>query len=211
MPTFPSSPLSFRTASFPQYGWKAGISDSAFPRVAQVKPVPGIPYAPRRFASNLRALRSSSFHPALCRDREPDGTPPFEEFSPLPQRPSLRSGLYCPGPSTLNRPHPPHSWAQHDFAALRLIRTAFAVRVRRGDPRVVPSFRVPFLLDMSSSTTPGDRRLHAPSFFPADDGLRPMTTGSATPSSHNPFPVGDQFRSFNTVHFRYNLSSCLPP
>src|ERR1039458_5558085 len=26
MPTFPRSPLSFRTAGFPQYGWKAGIS-----------------------------------------------------------------------------------------------------------------------------------------------------------------------------------------
>src|SRR5215468_312581 len=32
MPTFPRSPLSFRTASFPQYGWKAGLSDGAFPK-----------------------------------------------------------------------------------------------------------------------------------------------------------------------------------
>ena len=31
MPPFPSSPLSFRTAGFPQYGWKAGISDGACP------------------------------------------------------------------------------------------------------------------------------------------------------------------------------------
>jgi hypothetical protein len=31
MPTFPPSPLSFRTAGFPQYGWKAGMSDGAFP------------------------------------------------------------------------------------------------------------------------------------------------------------------------------------
>ena len=31
MPTFPSSPLKFRTASFPRYGFKAGISDKAFP------------------------------------------------------------------------------------------------------------------------------------------------------------------------------------
>src|SRR3984893_4057333 len=30
MPTFPRSPLSFRTASFPRYGWKAGFSDGAF-------------------------------------------------------------------------------------------------------------------------------------------------------------------------------------
>jgi hypothetical protein len=26
MPTFPRSPLSFRTAGFPQYGWKADLS-----------------------------------------------------------------------------------------------------------------------------------------------------------------------------------------
>jgi hypothetical protein len=33
MPTFPSSPLRFRTASFPQYGSKAGLSVGAFPLV----------------------------------------------------------------------------------------------------------------------------------------------------------------------------------
>ena len=31
MPTFPRSPRSFRTAGFPQYGWKAGLSGGAFP------------------------------------------------------------------------------------------------------------------------------------------------------------------------------------
>ena len=31
MPTFPSPPLKFRTAGFPRYGLKAGISDEAFP------------------------------------------------------------------------------------------------------------------------------------------------------------------------------------
>src|SRR5262249_18654279 len=31
MPTSPRSPLSFHTAGFPQYGWKAGLSDGAFP------------------------------------------------------------------------------------------------------------------------------------------------------------------------------------
>jgi hypothetical protein len=30
MPTFPSPSLKFRTVSFPQYGFKAGISDKAF-------------------------------------------------------------------------------------------------------------------------------------------------------------------------------------
>ncbi len=31
MPTFPPPPLKFRTAGFPQYGLKAGLSDEAFP------------------------------------------------------------------------------------------------------------------------------------------------------------------------------------
>ena len=30
-PTFPSPSLEFRTAGFPQYGFKAGMSDTAFP------------------------------------------------------------------------------------------------------------------------------------------------------------------------------------
>jgi hypothetical protein len=34
MPTFPSSPLKFRTAGFPRYGFKAGVSAGAFPRAA---------------------------------------------------------------------------------------------------------------------------------------------------------------------------------
>jgi hypothetical protein len=36
-------PPIIRTAGFPQYGWKVGLSGSAFPHVAQVKPAPGIP------------------------------------------------------------------------------------------------------------------------------------------------------------------------
>src|ERR1700680_2344972 len=32
----------------------------------------------------------------------------------LPQGPSLPSGLCCPGPSSLSRPHPPHSRAHPD-------------------------------------------------------------------------------------------------
>jgi hypothetical protein len=102
-------PLSFRTAGFPQYGWKVGLSGSAFPHIAQVKPAPGIPCSTRRFASTLRALRCPTLRPALCRNSGLGGALPFEESTPLPQRSSLRSGFYCPSPSMLNRPHPPHS------------------------------------------------------------------------------------------------------
>ena len=76
-------------------------------------------------------------------------------YAALPQGPSLRSGFCCPGPSSLIRPHPPHSRAQRDFTASQLIRPAFAVRFRLGDPRLVPCFHCSFFLNMSPSTTPG--------------------------------------------------------
>jgi hypothetical protein len=44
MPTFPRPPRSFRTAGFPQYGWRAGLPSSACPKRTQVKPAPGIPW-----------------------------------------------------------------------------------------------------------------------------------------------------------------------
>jgi hypothetical protein len=67
MPTFPRSPRSFRTAGFPQYGWKAGRSSSAFLGARQLKPAPGI----RCPTTSLHPLfvhgRSHNDYPALCR------------------------------------------------------------------------------------------------------------------------------------------------
>jgi hypothetical protein len=40
MPTFPRSPLSFRTAGFPRYGCKADISDGAFRYIASLRLLP---------------------------------------------------------------------------------------------------------------------------------------------------------------------------
>jgi hypothetical protein len=62
----------------------------------------------------------------------------------LPQRPSLRHGLCCPAPSSLNRPHPPHWHTHRDFTALRLIPDAFAGRTApRSTSGSVLSLRVP--------------------------------------------------------------------
>jgi hypothetical protein len=73
----------------------------------------------------------------------------------LLQGSSLRSRLCCPGPSSLNRPHPSHSQAHHNFIARRFICDAFAVRERLGDPRAVPGFHCAFHPDMPSPETPG--------------------------------------------------------
>ncbi len=203
MPTFPPPPLSFRTAGFPQYGWKVGLSGSAFPRVAQVKPAPGMSCTSRRFASALRASRYPTLRPALCRNGEFGIALPCEESSPLPQRPSLRSGFYCPSPSTLNRPHPSHSQAHPVFTAWRFIRDAFAVLVRLGDPRVVPCFRCSFLLDMPPSTTAGSSLAACAQFLCQRCWPSPETERLGTPKvPHHPLPMG---RIFAASLVRYSL------
>jgi hypothetical protein len=141
-----NSGLRFRTAGFPRYGSKAGLSGGAFPRGVHVlrRPV---------------CLRPSCAPWQTCNPRSASGTPAractaMRESSSLPQGPSLRSGLFCPGPSTLNRPHPPHAQAHRHFTAWRLIGDAFAVPAGLGDPRVVPCFRRPPSLGMPPPETP---------------------------------------------------------
>ena len=126
MPTFPRSSLSFRTAGFPQYGWKAGFPSGAFLDRQQLKPAPGI----RR--------PSSSLHPPFvhlvvttvvphCVGPPTRLCTAVEDHYSSAQGPSLGFELCCLGPSSLNRPHPSRSQAHRDFAAWRLIRDAFAV------------------------------------------------------------------------------------
>jgi hypothetical protein len=112
----------------------------------------------------VRAYRALSHAPDMLtvRIQAIDGTGTFtlSDSQPCrlltpPQGPSLESGLFCPEPSSLTRPHPPPSRAHHHFIAWRLIGDAFAVRERLGDPRGVPSFRCPFFPGMPSSMTPG--------------------------------------------------------
>ena len=181
MPTFPRSPLKSRTVSFPQYGFKAGLSDSALAHVLRVKPAPGIPCATPALRPSFVHPSQGSLIPAQSREGWLKNAPPCEEISPLPQRPSLRSGLSCPGPSSLNRPHAPHSWAHRNFAAMRFICDAFAVRVRLGDPRVVPCFHWHPLSTCCPLRPREVHRLHMPSSFADNAGLRPGEKVSALP------------------------------
>ena len=100
-------------------------------------------------------------------------------YPALPQGPSLRSGLCCPSPPSLSRPHPSHSQAHRDFAAQRLIRDAFAVLLPRRPlagvgllgrsvwalTRVQPRFQAEGVLTMrttlSASTYDSDDRIRA--------------------------------------------------
>jgi hypothetical protein len=154
MPTSPPPPLSFRTLGFPQYGWKAGLSDGAFPERCPVKPAPGIPEPTAGLRPSFVRLAVKPGIPALCRAGDSIAHRLGGWGCPPPQGPSLSSRLCCPGASSLLGPIRP-TRRHTAISPSRLIRDAFAVRERLGDLRVVPGFRCSFLPGMPPSTTPG--------------------------------------------------------
>ena len=188
-----------------------------------------------RSARHREALRFTHGHPdgrggansswarLLGDDRQPpiwlrtapglglDHAPPWWVARPPPRGPSLGSGLFCPGPSSLNRPHPPHSQVHRDFTAYRLIRDAFAVRERLGDPRAVPGLRCSFLPGMPSSPTPGRPASKCsrasmptwPSPFDHRLGTPKIPAIRSTRASH--------FVTSPLVRFRYGQPGCSPP
>jgi len=208
MPTFPRSPLSFRTAGFPQYGWKAGF------QVVPSRMIGSLSLLPACAVRCLVCIRPSctSWSQRVSRTvsgRGPDHAPPGGHYSSAPEALAQvrvivsRSVITC-------RPHPPHSQAHRDFTAWRLIRDAFAVRERRGDPRVVPSFRCTFLPDMPSSPTPGSSVI-------ALSNITMTTRSSPHPNRLDTpdypairFPRGSNFGA-SLVRICYGLSGCSPP
>src|ERR1700731_3044228 len=97
----------------------------------------------------------------------------------LPQGPSLRSEFFCLDPSTLHRPHPPHSPAHFFFQAEGGIRYAFAVHTAPRRPPSGSTLSLSFLPNMPPSATPG--RSVTGWFQPCgpDIGLRHVMSGSA--------------------------------
>ena len=135
----------------------------------------------------------------------------------LPQGPSFRSGLFCPEPSSLNRPHPPHSQAQPDFAAERLIPVAFAVcrYLLSPTPRQPTSGSVLSLAILCRHVVLWDpgKFLGCGHPVPSPTTLAFDLSGGSrhfrSPTLR--FPWEGSFRGWPTVHFRYNLSTCSPP
>jgi hypothetical protein len=93
MPTFPLPSLEFRTAGFPQYGLKAGLSDKACPLDASRASL-GLPSS---FVLPASPVRSH----VLCRGTVRAGAPPFERlccFTPgalAPVRVVLSRSIYA--------------------------------------------------------------------------------------------------------------------
>jgi hypothetical protein len=80
----------------------------------------------------------------------------------LPQGPSLRSGFFCPGPSTLNRPHPPTRRRIPTSPLCGLYQMPSLCTLRLGDLRVVPRFRCPSFLTCRPLRPRGDRNRLVP-------------------------------------------------
>ena len=141
MPTSPSPPLKFRTAGFPQYGFKASVSDRASLQVRSLKPAPGIRSLPRSLL-----LPFARFHH--------NGSPGSVSKTVVASTCRCAGGFFLPTPGGLGSrpscavsvhlrlllPHAPVSQARCDFT-FTLIRSAFAVREHLGDPRNLPYFR----------------------------------------------------------------------
>ena len=111
MPTFPSSPLKFRTVSFPQYGFKVGWSKGAFPasgvqlsRPSGLHPffVPPAfkPVYPRAVSGQLCACAPPLEHFVLLYPRGPRSGPgysvPVHQHLIDPIRPAHRHILISP-------------------------------------------------------------------------------------------------------------------
>jgi hypothetical protein len=129
----------------------------------------------------------------------------------LPQGPSFRAGLCCPSPSTLTRPHPPHSRAHRDFAAQRFMRDAFAVPwPRRPASGSVLSLRV--LCRHATLYRPrGVRRLHTPSSLTGDAGLHTTLIVRHSRLPHESASRGPVISGLPRFASCCGLSTCLPP
>ena len=193
MPLFPSPSLKFRTAGFPQYGFKAGISDAAFPA--------------NWFAVALRAL---GCHPLPLHCVKDDALISTSVRAVSRSTPGALAPVrvMLSGPSSLNWPHPPHSRAHPDFTVWRLIPDAFAVPIciGLGDPRLVLSFHRCSFATCRPLRPRGTPRLPIPSTSPKTLAFNAGLKVSAFPSSsHSDSGEGICFRGFMTVRFRYDL------
>ena len=109
MPPFPSSPLSSVQRVFPSTAGRPVYQTVLYPSSAS---------SSRRMVClrpSCTTLPVAPYPRSKSRGAVPWYTTVQAAIAALPQGSSLRSGLCCPGPSSLSRPHAPHSPAHLDF------------------------------------------------------------------------------------------------
>jgi hypothetical protein len=209
MPTFPLLPLKFRRADLLRYGFKAGLSDGAFPSIARssrravcVRPsCPSLAYRiPRTEPRDIARLDTSvrAVHPLYPRGPRsgPGYSVPAHPHLIDPIRPtrrhtsiSPRSGLYempslCIG-ARAPTPRRPTSGSVLSLAIL-------CRHVALWDPgRFIGCLHpVPSPMTLAFDLSGGSRHFRSP-----------------TPR----FSWEGSYRDLPTVRFRYDLSTCSPP
>ena len=172
MPTSPSPPLKFRTAGFPRYGLKAGISDEAFPAV-------GFAIVLRAFCLHRDSLLSVR-DDGLLKHLRASGFPLY------PRGPRSGPGYAVPvhphltGPMRPTRRHIPTSphGGLYEMPSLCLTCTGL------GDPRVVLSFHRCSFATCRPLRPRGTLRLLVPSTSPKRGSA--SITASALSSKTSP-------------------------
>ena len=161
MPTFPSPSLKFRTASFPQYGFKASLSGRAFLHRRAVKPAPGIPTSP------------SSLHRPFARFRHGIAAPGTESRPIRASACRCTRGTHLATPGVLGsgpsyvvsvhhrvlRPHPSVSQARDDFTACRLYAAPSLCGSAEATRETFPTFPVVLSARAVDPTPVGPRHL----------------------------------------------------
>ena len=177
MPSFPPSPLKFRTAGFPQYGFKAGLSDGAFPPLRSLKPAPGIRDCSVGLHPPFAWLWSDILSPALSRGDDPSAMPPFG-LTPYPRDPRSDSG--CSVPIHHHLFDPIRATGKHvPISRMRGYTERLCCAGAPRPPASGSELSLPILLDMSSSSTPEKSVAAFIQFLRHRHGLHPVPTGSA--------------------------------
>jgi hypothetical protein len=155
MPTFPLPSLKFRTAGFPQYGFKAGWSDKAFPCDATL--------ASNSLPASFVLLASLVGSPFCAGGTLCAGTPPFERLLPLyPRGPRSGPGSSAPVHPRLIGPILPTRRRIPTSPLCGLYQMPSLYTLRLGDLRMVPRFRCPSFLTCRPLRPRGDRNRFVP-------------------------------------------------
>ena len=196
MPTSPPPPLKFRTAGFPQYGFKASLSDPACPARREVKPAPGMPSGAVGLARILRVPPAYMIHgtPVASPEGQSGGIV-TAGYAADPRGPWLRSELCCLRSSSLT-PTPSASLA----GTARLHRVTAYTRGLRcaGAPRrpARPSRLSLACCPHVPSTLPRWARWSLP-LSPASDTRLPRITSESPPTAPSlpAIPTGVPFEA----------------
>src|SRR6266700_3709883 len=210
MPTFPRSSLSFRTAGFPQYGWKAGFPSGAFPDRRQLKPAPGI----RRPTSGLHPpfvrLVVTTVVPHCVGPQTRLHTAVEDHYSSAPGGPRSGPGYSVPvrrhlvGPIRPTRGHTAISPHGGLYAMPSLCGAPRRPASGSGLSLLIPSWHA-ILYDPGES----DHR----QFQSNDVGMAFAESRPArhSQSSRNPFHAGDDFRGYLVHTFATACQVARPP